>query len=393
MHDTKEDLLHRIFGAISVDEFFSQYWEQRPFHVSRNTLDHFSRFITVADVESLISDTALHFPGVQLSGGASDLIPEHYLDENERIVPTRLLQAHADGATIVMSKAHEIHAPLAHLKRTMQAALELECQTNVYLSPAGQSGFNPHYDSHDVLILQVEGCKSFRFYGNGPYLPFSSERFVAGRDLPGSESSSVRLEPGDTLYIPRGMMHDAIADGDTSSLHITLGVYAVTWLDLLQKHLNLKTSDKRQLRQSIPRTDWQGAHDLTKLASDAQALVSDLTPTEIRTAVHALRDEVALSSLPSTDMLLHRINGSEALTSESVIQILPGRVISVSKVEDTLIVRCHGQILEFHEPVASGVAFLLERQKMVMHEWVGLDAEQRQALASRLIHENIAELV
>ena len=162
---------------------------------------------------------------------------------------------------------------------------------------------------------------------------------------------------------------------------------------MLQKHLNLKTSDKRQLRQSIPRTDWQGAHDLTKLASDAQALVSDLTPTEIRTAVHALRDEVALSSLPSTDMLLHRINGSEALTSESVIQILPGRVISVSKVEDTLIVRCHGQILEFHEPVASGVAFLLERQKMVMHEWVGLDAEQRQALASRLIHENIAELV
>jgi len=72
-------------------------------------------------------------------------------------VPTRLLQAHADGATIVMSKAHEIHAPLAYLKRTMQAALELECQTNVYLSPVGQSGFNPHYDSHDVLILQVEG--------------------------------------------------------------------------------------------------------------------------------------------------------------------------------------------------------------------------------------------
>lgn len=393
MHDTKEDLLHRIFGAISVDEFFSQYWEQRPFHVSRNTLDHFSRFITVADVESLISDTALHFPGVQLSGGASDLIPEHYLDENERIVPTRLLQAHADGATIVMSKAHEIHAPLAYLKRTMQAALELECQTNVYLSPVGQSGFNPHYDSHDVLILQVEGCKSFRFYGNGPYLPFSSERFVAGRDLPGSESSSVRLEPGDTLYIPRGMMHDAIADGDTSSLHITLGVYAVTWLDLLQKHLNLKTSDKRQLRQSIPRTDWLGEHDLSKFASEAQALVSDLTPTEIRTAVHALRDDVALSSLPSTDKLLYRINASEALTSDSLIQILPGRVISVSKVDDTLIVRCHGLILEFHEPVASAVAFLLERQKMVVHEWGGLDAEQQQALASRLIHENIAELV
>jgi len=68
-------------------------------------------------------------------------------------------------------------------------------------------------------------------------------------------------------------------------------------------------------------------------------------------------------------------------------------VISVSKVDDTLIVRCHGLILEFHEPVASAVAFLLERQKMVVHEWGGLDAEQQQALASRLIHENIAELV
>ncbi len=393
MLDTEEALVHRIFGSIAMETFFSEYWEQRPFHVSRNKLDHFSGYICVADVESLISNTALHFPGVQLSGGAPGLIPEHYLDANERIVPTRLLQAHADGATIVMSKAHEIHAPLAHLKRTMQSALELECQTNVYLSQAGQSGFNPHYDAHDVLILQVEGCKSFRFYGHGPYLPLSSERFDAERDLPGSESSAVRLEPGDTLYIPRGMMHDAIADGDTSSLHITLGVYAVTWLDLLQKLLNLKTGDSRKLRQSIPRADWQGERDLALLASEAQALIADSTPLQIQGAINALRDDVALSSVPNTEKLLHRISESNTLTSEAVIQVLSGRVISTSRVVDGLIVRCHGQILEFHEPVASAVEFLLDRQKIMLREWAGLDADQQQALGARLINENLAELV
>ena len=157
--------------------------------------------------------------------------------------------------------------------------------------------------------------------------------------------------------------------------------------------MNLKTSDKRQLRQSIPRADWLGEHDLTTFSSEAQALVSDLTPSEIRSATLALRDDVALSSSSSTDKLLHRIKGSETLTSDSVIQVLSDRVISVSTVDETLIVRCHGQILEFHEPVASGVAFLLERQKMVVQEWIGLDAEQQQALASRLIHENIVELV
>ena len=392
MLDTEESLLHRVFGTITIDEFFAEFWEQKPFHVSRNKGDHFTRYIDVDAVESLISNTVLHFPGVQLSGGAANLIPEHYLDTNERIVPTRLLQAHADGATIVMSKAHELHAPLAHLKRTMQSALELECQTNVYLSPAGKSGFNPHYDAHDVLILQVDGCKSFRFYGDGPYLPFSSERFEAGRDLPGRESRTVRLEPGDTLYIPRGMMHDAIADGDRSSLHITLGVYAVTWLDVLQKLLNQKTSEQQQLRQSIPRVHWLGAGDVKLLATEAQALMSELTPSHIQRAVHALRDEVALGSTPNTDKLLGRITQSDSVTSNSAIQLLPGRVISSSRVSDTLIVRCHGQILEFHEPFASGVEFLLDKRKTTVREWSGLTAEQQQALATQLMQENLVEL-
>jgi hypothetical protein len=45
------------------------------------------------------------------------------------------------------------------------------------------------------------------------------------------------LEPGDVLYIPRGSYHEARAT-DVDSIHLTIGMYPVTW-----KHLLLKLVD------------------------------------------------------------------------------------------------------------------------------------------------------
>lgn len=394
--DNTEELLQRIFGSVTLDDFFANYWEQKPLHISRNDEKHYSSYVSKAAIESLIVDTAVYFPRVQLSGGAEGLIPEHYLDDQNKVLPTRFLQAHAAGSTIVISQAHDVFAPLAHLKRTMQSALELQCQTNVYLSPIGKRGFNPHYDAHDVVILQVSGCKTFRFYPGGPVLPFANDRFDSERDKPGTESQSVRLEPGDTLYIPRGMMHDAVADGAEHSLHITLGVYAVTWLDMLQVLLQQRTCEFRKLRQSIPREHWVGNSEPTSLVREASELLKDLTPTQLQQAMDSLRDDIALGSSPSSEGILERLaSDTENLgdNAEQILQLLPGRVINLTRDPSRLILRCHGQILEFKEPVATAVERLLDKKKIRVGELAGLDADQRHALVVQLVSENLIELL
>jgi ribosomal protein L16 Arg81 hydroxylase len=39
-------------------------------------------------------------------------------------------------------------------------------QTNIYLTPASNQGFRTHYDNHDVMVVQVEGEKLWRFYNS-----------------------------------------------------------------------------------------------------------------------------------------------------------------------------------------------------------------------------------
>jgi len=46
----------------------------------------------------------------------------------------------------------------------------------------------------------------------------------------------VTLRPGDTLYLPRGWLHEA-ATSSSDSLHITVGVNVYTWLDAFKEAL------------------------------------------------------------------------------------------------------------------------------------------------------------
>ena len=39
------------------------------------------------------------------------------------------------------------------------------------LTPEGAQGFDPHFDTHEVFVLQVEGHKHWRLYGPGRVLP------------------------------------------------------------------------------------------------------------------------------------------------------------------------------------------------------------------------------
>ena len=41
------------------------------------------------------------------------------------------------------------------------------------------------------------------------------------------------METGDVLYVPRGLMHEALAEGDELSLHVTIGFHAVRWSEVL----------------------------------------------------------------------------------------------------------------------------------------------------------------
>ena len=139
------------------------------------------------------------------------------------------------GYSSLMSEMHQRVAAIDAMCYALEAHLGMGCNVNMYLSPPSGSAFNPHFDWMDVVILQLSGSKEWRLYP--PRMPLSSRMHATGRhqrvlhtatgvaSLPAA--TVLTLAPGDSLYIPRGWIHEARTLPEVAhSLHITVGLFA-----------------------------------------------------------------------------------------------------------------------------------------------------------------------
>ncbi len=140
------------------------------------------------------------------------------------------------GATIVLQALHVHWHPLAVFCRQLEDALGHGVQANAYWTPRGSQGFAVHHDTHDVLVLQVAGEKRWLLYEPLLELPLKHQRWSPALGEPGEPNDDLTLRAGDTLYLPRGWLHQAETSA-TDSLHLTIGITAYTWLDAVRAAL------------------------------------------------------------------------------------------------------------------------------------------------------------
>ncbi|MEU6207596.1 cupin domain-containing protein [Micromonospora musae] len=275
--------------AVEPAKFAAAHWGQTPLLSRADELPDpagFTDLFSPADADELLSRRGLRTPFLRIArdgelvpparwtggGGAGAEIGDQVLDE-------RVLEQYAAGATLVLQGLHRNWPPLIDFARDLGLALGQPLQVNAYLTPAGNQGFATHYDTHDVFVLQVDGRKHWRIHP--PVLPDPLEEQPWGgradevaATAQGPAALDVVLAPGDALYLPRGWLHSAQAQ-ESSSLHLTVGVRALTRYALVEELLALAVEDRR-LRAGLP---------LGIDLSDPDAVEPELTET-----VEALRD-------------------------------------------------------------------------------------------------------
>lgn len=361
----------RLLQPVEWDAFFAEYWEQKPLHISREDPACFSDCLSMDSLESLLSTQTLYYPDVQVTQQGVAPAPESYTDEHGAILPMRLFGQYAAGATVIVSQAHRHIDSLARLRRELLGSLQLNCQTNVYLSPDGKQGFNPHYDAHDVLILQIAGSKRFRFYEGGVALPMSYQRFDSASHKAGALLQEIVLQAGDTLYIPRGHMHDAVAMPGSPSLHVTVGVFPVGLTDLFRELIQIQSERESASRQSIPRELWVPGEAAATASATARQSLDELlaslsstlaAPDRLDEALRRLRDAVAMKGAPDCRGAGSLPLAENALAPETLIALRRGVLINSERHDDQLIVRTAGQVLEFSGVLAKAVCWLIDRQ-------------------------------
>jgi hypothetical protein len=128
--------------------------------------------------------------------------------------------------------------------------------------------------------------------------------------MAGEPVHDVVLRPGDTLYLPRGWLHEAVTSS-SDSLHLTVGLNVYTWADALRAALADAEADV-ELRRSVPAEGTGGEAALGALGErfTPEAVSRRMRRRFVRTrrsiAPDALRQRRALEGLDTSTSLERR---------------------------------------------------------------------------------------
>ncbi|WP_426955998.1 cupin domain-containing protein [Muricoccus radiodurans] len=229
-------------------------------HFPADRADRFVPLLGIPDLDAFLATDAARLPRVTMADSrrqGSAAVPEDaFARDDGRIEPARLHALFDDGATLVVSQFHEHHPPLAAFCRGLERAFLHAVQSNIYLTPGGiaggAQGFRPHFDTHDVLVLQVSGRKRWRLWNGTPFEHPTRRTPWRNQAVPEGAPTEVEMGPGDALYVPRGVMHDATALGEEPSLHATIGFLEPSMAEALRMALDVAELEDPAFRAACP---------------------------------------------------------------------------------------------------------------------------------------------
>jgi ribosomal protein L16 Arg81 hydroxylase len=214
-----------LLGGMPDDEFFARYWRRRYLHVPGGANRLLSLMPSRVQVESFLdqpcyldADVA-HF--VSLTVDSKPPMRQWTLG----VGPPR--DRYRDEAVNLMP-ADRWFPSLIPLALALQRSFDATPSLQLFWGPSG-GGANPHRDSNDSFVIQIDGSK--RWYGTD----ITDVRPAVSGDAGASfttEPTAFDLEPGDVLYKPSHAVH-ATRSGSAPTLSLTCSIVTRTAADLV----------------------------------------------------------------------------------------------------------------------------------------------------------------
>jgi lysine-specific demethylase/histidyl-hydroxylase NO66 len=391
--------------CISVEpgKFATAYWGREPLLSRAEEIGGpggFAELLSPDGVDELLSRRGLRTPFLRVAKQGTVLPAGRYTGSggagaeiDDQVADDKVLQLYADGATLVLQGLHRIWPPAVDFARRLGAELRRPLQVNAYLTPAGNKGFATHYDTHDVFVLQVDGSKRWRIHP--PVLPDPLERQAwgdradeVGATAEGPAALDVVLSPGDALYLPRGWLHSAEAQGERS-LHLTVGVRALTRYAIVEELLALAADDAR-LRATLPFGLDVTEPDMVEpeVTETVEALRDWLLTADPAAVADRLRARDWPAGRPAPIGPLAQLDFAERLTPDGRITVREGlRWQLVEDGTDHVMLRLVGRTLRFPAYCAPAVRMALGGGPLRVSDLPLDDDEDRLVLARRLLRE------
>lgn len=402
--------LRRLTGT-DLESFADRFWGIAPkLTRSAELSDSFHDLMTLGTVDELISERGVRTPFVRMAKDGRLLDKSEFTasggfgaEVTDQVDSAAVLAAFAAGNTLVLQGLHRLWPPLIHFVGDLVRELGHPVQVNCYVTPAASQGFSPHYDVHDVFVVQIAGTKRWSIHSPVHVHPLNNQPWSDRRSAVEDHASNtpeldIVLEPGDVLYLPRGWIHSAQALGDTT-VHLTIGVASYNDYDLA--HQVVKAfGDIESLRAPLP----AGLDH-----SDPGSIVAHVHRVldAMRTAIDEIaRDPGAVLRIadrvadrhdelvrPNPVRPLASVAAMGALRGESSIRLRPGIFARIAHGENGVSMVLKNKTVTLPPQCADAIESLMKGAPCRLDSMPGLDVHDASVVARRLIREGIAVTV
>ncbi|MNV14719.1 Cupin superfamily protein [compost metagenome] len=229
-----------VFEHISKQQFLTDYFDHAPLHI-KGTTEKFSGLFDMQAFNLILNSNTLLYPKVRITNQNNtihkyDLIDDvdrYSNNQNNTLNKKKMLHAIARGGTLVFDNIQQHSTQLEDFSDKLAKELSTRISINGYYTAAHQTGVNPHFDRHDVLVLQTHGSKRW-YYRSDQHVLSKAIRHQAVPliDTDATGWSSILLEQGDVFYCPRGVWHFTRTEAQHSG-HLAVGLYPLTLKDWL----------------------------------------------------------------------------------------------------------------------------------------------------------------
>jgi hypothetical protein len=240
--------------AVTSDKFVREIYGLELAFSADGALPYLSTLPTIDGLDAIFF--ALDSAGARLGvvdGHASPSAGTSLIRSDGRVRLDEVHSAYKAGKTLLLTHLQNSHLGTARIARSIECDLHAaglllrkEVGANLFLTPPNSRGFDPHYDGHDVLILQLGGTKVWKAFEQLSEIPAGMEGGRLQPDQLSEQCKTFELTPGNVLYLPRGRPHVAYTNSE-NSLHLTLSIIPLTITDCLIKELSSNTGTYQPL--------------------------------------------------------------------------------------------------------------------------------------------------
>ena len=246
MADAKDSTLAALTAPRSATEFLRDCWPSKPFvaHGDAARLPAFLRAPELASIEAL---SRVYRGTLRFTRGRR----YQKMIGIDQVSATSLYRM---GLTVQFEDVAPFLAEAAPGLRRLEAELGVapgSARASVFASPQAD-GLSEHFDAQDLFSIQLKGTKRFRIapvrelpYPCGTQFVPSTEPFDfmypqvrdGFPDATSAEFTTVDMQPGSVLFVPRGTWHATESGGD--SLSVSIGLYLPSAADCVLEQLQL----------------------------------------------------------------------------------------------------------------------------------------------------------